>query len=352
MISPKETLGDVLYTVVFLLTPEFSLTNVAAAIDTLRVANSLLSEPRYAWRLATDTETEVVASCGLGLKADVNFENVEEFDLLLVCGSFKPHQHINEKTQRRLRRFARYGKTIGSMEAGAYHLARSGAFDGHTVTAHYANLAVYEKLFPKVRFVRNVYTFNKKRPSCAGGLSSLDLMLHIVKKDLGIDFALRCANLLQAPGMRDESELQSGMLALSDSELPSTICDSCRLMENNIESKLTVDEIAKDVGLSRRQLDRLCMKYFSATAADVYLSIRLTRARKLLRSTQLDLIAVSEASGFKSYPSFSRAYRKMFGWAPIGERRKLAGGTNTSMRLMPAFDMHPDQTQYAPDKLL
>ncbi|WP_313200516.1 GlxA family transcriptional regulator [Rhizobium sp.] len=341
-----------MYKVVFLLTPEFSLTNVSTAVDTLRVANTLLPQPRYKWLIASDTERAVPSSCGLTIAAEIDFQEVEDFDLLLVCGSFKPQQYVKDQTQRRLRRFARYGKFIGSMEAGAYHLALSGAFDGHSVTAHYANLPVYAKLFPNVSFVSNVFTFAEKRVSCAGGLSSLDLMLHLIKTDLGINVAIRCANLLQAPLMRDEKESQSGLMVLSDGKLPTSIHDACRFMEQHIENPISIEQIAKLVGLSRRQLDRLFERYFSDTASDIYMTIRLSRARKLLRSTRLDLVAISDACGFGSYPNFSRAYRKMFGWSPTRERRQPSGDSNKSMRLMPAFDLHPDQTQYAPDKLL
>lgn len=341
-----------MYVVVFLLTPEFSLTNVASAIDTLRVANSLLEKPHYRWLLATDTQSQVPSSSGLSLAADMTFQEVEDFDLLLVCGSFKPHKYLNVETQKRLRRLARHGKTLGSMEAGVYHLARAGVFDGHTVTAHYANLPVYAKMFPKVKFVHNVFTFAGKRASSAGGLTGLDLMMHVVRRDFGRHFALRCANLLQAPWIRDKSELQSGLMALSDSQVPSSVHDACRMMEQNIEAPLTVESIAADVGLSRRQLDRLFGKVFSSTASDVYLLIRLSRARKLLRSSTLDLSAVSEACGFSSYPHFSRSYRKMFGWPPTRERHQPTGDRTTSLRLMPAFDLHPDQTQHDPEKLL
>ena len=105
-----------MYKVVFLLTPEFSLTNVSTAVDTLRVANTLLPQPRYKWLIASDTERAVPSSCGLTIAAEIDFQEVEDFDLLLVCGSFKPQQYVKDQTQRRLRRFARYGKFIGSME--------------------------------------------------------------------------------------------------------------------------------------------------------------------------------------------------------------------------------------------
>jgi AraC family carnitine catabolism transcriptional activator len=341
-----------MYTVAFLLTPEFSLVNVACAIDTLRVANSLLEAPRFRWLIVTDTTRSVTASCGLALAADLTLADLGEFDLLLVCGSFKPHKHLRPETQKRLRRFARHGKAMGSMEAGVYHLAKSGALDGHTVTAHYANLPVYAEMFPKVRFVQNVFTATGKRVSCAGGLTGLDLMAHIVARECGEHVALRVANLLQAPWVREASELQSGLMALSDSRVPQPVHHACRLMEKAIAAPLAIESIASRLGLSRRQLDRQFMKVFASTAADVYALIRLSRARKLLRSSTLELAAVAEACGYSAYPTFARSYRAVFGCSPGRERRGPGGKPRTSLRLMPVFDLHPDQSMHDPEKLL
>lgn len=341
-----------MFTVAFLLTPEFSLVNVSCAIDTLRVANSLLEKPHFDFLLVTDSKPTVPSSSGLTLTADMPLGDLTDFDLLLVCGSFKPHKYLRKDTQKHLRRLARHGKMLGCMEAGVYHLAKSGALDGHTVTAHYANLPVYVEMFPKVRFVQNVFTFSEKRVSCAGGLTSLDLMAHLVSRECGAHIALRVANLLQAPWVREQAEVQSGLMALSGSRVPQPVHEACRLMEGTINAPLPITSIAAKLGLSRRQLDRQFIQVFANTASDVYALIRMSRARKLLRSSGLELAAIAEASGFSSYPSFARCYKTVFGYAPSRERHGTAGDTMTSFRLLPMFDLHPDQTMHDPEKLL
>lgn len=340
-----------MYTVAFLLTPEFSLVNVAAAIDTLRVSNTLLEQPFYKWTVVTDTKAAVPSSSGLALTADTTLDDLGEFDLLLVCGSFKPHQHVKSATQKRLRMLARQGKALGSMEAGVYHLAMAGALDGHTVTAHYANLPVYAKMFPKVQFVHNVFTASEKRMSCAGGLTGLDLMAHLIAQKFGAPFARRVANLLQAPWLRDANETQSGLLALAGSRIPQPVEEACRMMERHIAAPMDIEDIAAKVGISRRQLDRLFRQIFSSTASDVYALIRMSRARKLLRSSSLTLSEIAEACGFTTYPSFARCYTSVFKTSPSRERSGPQG-PGASLNLLPMFDLHPDQTQYDPEKLL
>jgi AraC family carnitine catabolism transcriptional activator len=123
-------------------------------------------------------------------------------------------------------------------------------------------------------------------------------------------------------------------------------------MEQRISTPMPVAAIARRLRLSRRQLDRQFLRVFAATTSDVYLLIRVTRARKLIRSTGMELREVAEACGFAAYAGFSRAYRKVFGVTPRRERGGSPGETSTSLRLMPVFDLHPDQTQHDPAKLL
>ena len=66
----------------------------------------------------------------------------------------------------------------------------------------------------------------------------------------------------------------------------------------------------------------------------------------------MSLTTISEACGFSSYPHFSRSYKKLFGWPPARERLQPNGESTTFLRLMPTYDLHPDQTLYAHDKLL
>ena len=341
-----------MYTIAFLLVPEFSLINVVSAMETLRVANTLLVDPAYHWVLVTDTETAVPSSNGIKLTADVQFAELKDFDLLLVCSSFKPHKHENKETQNRLRDLARHGKSLGSMEAGAYHLASAGILDGQKVSAHYSSYPTFSKIFPKVDFVHNVFTCGDKLMSCAGGVSAIDLMLHLIHKQFNRDLALRVASILCLSHVREPNELQSNAMTIPDNFIPRAARDACQAMEQQIAHPVSIEELAVRVDLSRRQLDRLFRRFFFGTASDVYMMIRLSRARKLLRSSRLELVAIAESCGFVSYAHFARCYKKLYARSPSRERRSPLGLETERLRLHPVFDLHPDQNLFDPKTLL
>ena len=65
------------------------------------------------------------------------------------------------------------------------------------------------------------------------------------------------------------------------------------LMEANVEEPLGQDQLAKYVGMSRRQLERLFKKHLGRTPAQYYLELRLERARHLLYQTDLPIMNVA-----------------------------------------------------------
>ena len=93
-----------------------------------------------------------------------------------------------------------------------------------------------------------------------------------------------------------------------------------RLLQDRLGETLELDAVAREAGLSTRQLERLFRKYLSRSPARYYLELRLNRARLLLLQTNLSVIDVALACGFVSASHFSKCYRDFFGRTPRKER--------------------------------
>jgi transcriptional regulator GlxA family with amidase domain len=92
------------------------------------------------------------------------------------------------------------------------------------------------------------------------------------------------------------------------------------LMEQTLEEPMARTELARRVGLSTRQLERLFRKYLNRSPARYYLELRLHKARLLLVQTNMSVIDVALACGFVSASHFSKCYRDFFGRTPRKER--------------------------------
>jgi len=60
-------------------------------------------------------------------------------------------------------------------------------------------------------------------------------------------------------------------------------------MEAAIEEPVALSELTRRTGVSQRQLERLCKRYLGATPAQYYVQLRLERARRMLRQTDMSV---------------------------------------------------------------
>jgi AraC family carnitine catabolism transcriptional activator len=93
-------------------------------------------------------------------------------------------------------------------------------------------------------------------------------------------------------------------------------------IERNLENPLALSIIAKEVGLSRRQLERTFRAHSGVTPIKYYLERRLDRARGMVTQTDMSLPDLAVACGSSSEEYFARAYKRRFGSQPSKERRE------------------------------
>jgi AraC-like DNA-binding protein len=91
--------------------------------------------------------------------------------------------------------------------------------------------------------------------------------------------------------------------------------------ERLAESKLSIEDLAADMGLSRVQLYRKVKALTGCTPVDLLRKARLSQAQKLLQETTLSVSEVAYQVGFASPSYFTKCYKDEFGTVP-GETRK------------------------------
>jgi transcriptional regulator GlxA family with amidase domain len=94
------------------------------------------------------------------------------------------------------------------------------------------------------------------------------------------------------------------------------------LMRTHLAQPIELPRLAADLGLSRRQVERLFQRYLHCTPARYYQRLRLAHARQLLRHSPRPLADVASACGFPCRRHFARCYREHFGRPPQQERQQ------------------------------
>ena len=94
-------------------------------------------------------------------------------------------------------------------------------------------------------------------------------------------------------------------------------------MEANIEDPLDAASIAKVVGRSNRQVERLFRQFLGRTPVGFYLELRLSKARDLLIQTDMCVTEIALASGFQAASTLSKRYKDKYGVTPTMVRHGI-----------------------------
>ena len=97
------------------------------------------------------------------------------------------------------------------------------------------------------------------------------------------------------------------------------------IQENLNDSDLSVDMIAKQVGISRVHLHRKMKELTNQTPHSFIRNVRLKQAAQMLAESKQSVIDVMFACGFTNAASFSTMFKNMYGLAPrdyMNEKRK------------------------------
>ena len=304
----------------FMLTERFSMIAFTAAIEPLRLANRATGRKLYEWHLYSSDGVTAEASNGVRVSVAQSFRDAPNMDAVVVCAGVDVQLVDHRDLVVALRRLTKAGAAPGAVCTGAYVLAKAGLLDGYRATIHWENRAGVRADFPELDIGEDLFAIDRDRFTCAGGVAAADMMLSLIKRDHGEAVSSAVTDQLIHHRVREASERQRmdlrTRLGVADPKLLRVVS----LMEQSIERPLSVEELARSVALSPRQLERLFLKHLGISPNRHFIKIRLDHASYLLRQTRMPVLEVAIASGFNSTSYFSQSFFNHFGHSPTMER--------------------------------
>ncbi len=97
------------------------------------------------------------------------------------------------------------------------------------------------------------------------------------------------------------------------------------LMHERPDHAWTVDDIAREVGLSRSALHERFVQYLGHPPMQYLASWRIQLGARLLRESNRNVATIALDVGYDSEAAFSRAFRRMVGMPPAAWRKAQAG---------------------------
>jgi transcriptional regulator GlxA family with amidase domain len=305
----------------FLLLPGASLLALGAAGEALAAANEALDDEAYATLALSIDGQPVRSAMGATIAVAGALDAASSCDALHVMADGALPQ-TGAACHAVLRERAAAGALLAGIGAGAAILADAGVLDGHRAAFDAAQVQAVAAKHPQIVVSQNLYEIDRQRLTCAGGSATLEMMIAWLARRHGDKLAQQLVahfglERLRAPEDRPRVPVAARLGS-------SKLAEAVTLMEANLAEPLPTEDIARLVGVSRRQLERLFKQHLDELPSRYYAELRLARARRLLQQGNQSILQVGLACGFASGSHFSNAYRARFGHTPREARSQRA----------------------------
>lgn len=104
----------------------------------------------------------------------------------------------------------------------------------------------------------------------------------------------------------------------------SLLDDAVAIVEAEFGSNLSLDDIARRVASSRRQLQRAYSEIGDTTFREHLTAVRMERAAELLGDPELTVRDVARRVGYRQPAQFAKAFRRHHGTTPSRYRMRQA----------------------------
>ena len=128
-----------------------------------------------------------------------------------------------------------------------------------------------------------------------------------------------CETRLSPPCVIERTSTE--VLAIDDPDLVAAI----RFIRSNSGTAISVEDVAKAVATSRRVLERRFKVGYNRTLGQEIARVHFERAKMLLATTNMPILAVAEASGYGSPEYLAAVFRRKAGCSPLKYRMDIQG---------------------------
>lgn len=309
----------------FVLAPRFTLIAFAGFMSVLRHASDAGDKSRQIlcrWTLMGADRRPIASSAGVEVTPWETYRDPDVFDYLVIVGGLlREERQYTSDLMDYLRLAAAKRCSIVGLCTGSFYMARAGLMKGRKCCVHWYHFQDFIEEFPDIIPVTDqFYVIDRKRITCPGGTSGIDLALHLVEKHLGKDRALKSQRHLLLdygrPPNHPQMPLTQDYTAIADPRVRKAVF----FMEQNVSPTLAMHEFAELTNTSVRQLERLFYNHFHIGPITYYRIIRLDYGRWLLTNTDRTITEIAYDCGFSDASHFTRRFKEHFGVNPASLR--------------------------------
>ena len=293
--------------------------------ETNNILTSLGKDPLFEAHLVGLTK-EVRLNNGLyTVKPQLVLNEIENTDLIIipaVQGNLNKALKLNREFIPWIVKQYNEGAEVASLCVGAFLLAATGLLKGKQCSTHWKAENDFRKTFPDVNLVVDkIITDEHGIYSSGGAFSSANLILYLIEKYAGRKVAVSCAKMFQIDierGSQSPFIMFKGQKEHDDE----FVKKAQEFIENNFQNKITVDQLASMLALSRRNLERRFKKATANTVVEYIKRVKIEAAKISLESSLENVGEIMYKVGYADPKTFRVTFKSITGLSPAQYRNK------------------------------
>ncbi|HLP53978.1 MAG TPA: helix-turn-helix domain-containing protein [Fluviicola sp.] len=260
------------------------------------------------------------------IKHQLAINEIDQTDLIIVPASLiRSYETASENNKLLIDWLARQysqGAEIASMCAGSFMLASSGILSGKTCSTHWALSEKFKDLYPDVNLQTDQLITDENGIYTNGGAYSfLNLLLYLIGKFYDRQTAIYCTKYFQIDSdrnMQAEFSIFSGHKKHHDE----AILAAQKFLEENFRDKISIEKLATELNIGRRNFDRRFIKATGFTPLDYFQRVKMEAAKKMFETTRKTVNEIMYEVGYNDAKAFRDVFSRVTGLSPMDYKSK------------------------------
>jgi transcriptional regulator GlxA family with amidase domain len=282
-------------------------------------------EPFFKIQLVGMTK-EVSISDGLvTIHPDLLIGEVKNTDLIIIpalSGNMELALHRNAAFVPWIVDQYKNGAEVASLCVGAFLLAQTGLLNGKSCSTHWLFINDFRNKFPEVHLEHEKIVTDQNGLYTSGGASAYwNLLLYLVEKYTSREMAIMASKFFLLE-MERNSQSQFILFKGQKDHEDLQVIKAQEFIEKNYNLKLTVADLAEQVGIARRTFERRFRKATANTVVEYLQRVKIEVAKQQLENGRKTVNEVMYEVGYTDTKAFREVFKKITGMSPVDYRNK------------------------------
>ena len=268
--------------------------------------------------------TELKLDTGFFSVHPVNIMEIKNTDLLIIPAVSYDDNLIKENTEliTWVREQYKTGAEIATMCSGAFLLAATGLLEGKSCSTHWNHAVDFRRLFPNINIQSDkLITAERGIYTNGGAFSFLNLILFLVEKYSDRSTAIYCSKIFQIDIDRI-SQSPFHIFETQKNHGDELIGKAQTYIEENLSERISFEELASKLAISRRNFDRRFIKAVGNTPVEYLQRVKVEVAKKTLEKGRKSIFEVMLEVGYSDDKAFREVFKKITGLSPLDYKVK------------------------------